>query len=103
MHLKQNNVLITHTMNLSRAHMQTAYTVHADYGGDAALARLRQRLRAKQLRLIVDFVPNHMAVDHPWARDKAKAYMLMPGTEETMAKEPQVYKGGGGGWGAGWG
>ena len=42
------------------------YRVHADFGGDAALARLRARLQQRGLRLILDFVPNHMAPDHPW-------------------------------------
>src|SRR6185436_8924624 len=36
----------------------TGYTVHPDLGGDSALARLRQRLRARGLRLMLDFVPN---------------------------------------------
>ena len=39
----------------------TGYTVHPDLGGDAALARLRERLRARGLRLMLDFVPNHTA------------------------------------------
>ena len=42
------------------------YTVHRDLGGDAALARLRQRLHARGLKLMLDFVPNHMAPDHRW-------------------------------------
>ena len=42
------------------------YRVHEDFGGDEALARLRLRLRRRGLRLILDFVPNHMAPDHPW-------------------------------------
>ena len=40
--------------------------VHDRLGGDAALARLRERLRARGLRLLLDFVPNHMGPDHPW-------------------------------------
>jgi len=44
----------------------TNYTVHRDLGGPEALARLRARLAARGLRLMLDFVPNHMAPDHPW-------------------------------------
>jgi len=35
----------------------TGYTVHAHLGGDAALARLRARLKERGLRLMLDFVP----------------------------------------------
>jgi alpha amylase-like protein len=35
------------------------YTVHPELGGEAALARLRERLRSRGLRLMLDFVPNH--------------------------------------------
>jgi glycosidase len=45
-----------------------AYTVHGQTGGDAALARLRERLTQRGLRLMLDFVPNHMAPDHPWVQ-----------------------------------
>src|SRR5438132_5673492 len=37
----------------------TGYHVHAALGGDAALARPRERLRQRGLRLLLDFVPNH--------------------------------------------
>ena len=47
----------------------TGYTVHADLGGDAALARLRDRLRRRGLRLMLDFVPNHTGLDHPWVEE----------------------------------
>jgi glycosidase len=36
----------------------TGYVVHQALGGDAALARLRERLRKRGLRLMLDFVPN---------------------------------------------
>src|SRR5262245_42645813 len=38
----------------------TGYTVHESLGGDAALARLRDRLEKRGLKLMLDFVPNHM-------------------------------------------
>ena len=67
----------------------TGYTVHTDFGGDAALARLRGRLRSRGLRLVLDFVPNHTAVDHPWARDHPEYYVH--GSEEDLTREPLNY------------
>jgi glycosidase len=47
----------------------TSYTVHDQLGGDAALMRLRERLRQRRLRLLLDFVPNHTGLDHLWVKD----------------------------------
>src|SRR5262245_50570628 len=47
----------------------TGYAVHRDLRGEAGLGRFRQRLRDRGLRLMLDFVPNHTALDHPWARE----------------------------------
>src|SRR5262249_15364304 len=57
----------------------TGYTVHRDLGGDAALARLRERLRERGLKLMLDFVPNHTGLDHPYVEDHP-AYSI-PGAE----------------------
>ena len=65
----------------------TSYTVHEQLGGDAALARLRERLRQRGLRLMLDFVPNHMAPDHPWVEDHPEYFI--PGTELDLAQAPQ--------------
>src|SRR5579871_6332708 len=67
----------------------TAYTVHQNLGGDAALARLRERLRQRGLRLMLDFVPNHAGLDHPWVEDHPEYYVQ--GTEEDLARAPQNY------------
>ncbi|HYN37759.1 MAG TPA: alpha-amylase family glycosyl hydrolase, partial [Rhodospirillales bacterium] len=45
------------------------YDVHPGLGGEAALQRLWERLAAHGLRLMLDFVPNHMAPDHPWVTE----------------------------------
>ena len=65
------------------------YTVHRDLGGDAALARLRQRLQKRGLKLMLDFVPNHMAPDHPWI-DEHPDYFV-PGSDNDLARAPQNY------------
>jgi len=67
----------------------TGYTVHQALGGDAALARLRERLRRRGLLLMLDFVPNHTALDHPWVEDHPEYYI--PGTELDLARAPQNY------------
>ena len=67
----------------------TGYTAHQSLGGDAALARLRERLRKRGLRLMLDFVPNHMALDHPWVEDHPDYFV--GGTELDLARAPQNY------------
>jgi len=65
------------------------YTVHRDLGGDAALARLRQRLQKRGLKLMLDFVPNHMAPDHPWVNEHPDYFVH--GSETDLARAPRNY------------
>jgi alpha amylase-like protein len=67
----------------------TGYTVHPSLGGDAALARIRQRLRDRGLRLMLDFVPNHTAPDHHWVAEHLDYYIA--GTAVNLAQAPQNY------------
>ncbi len=46
----------------------SAYEPADNLGGAAGLAKLRQRLAEAGLGLILDFVPNHTASEHPWVR-----------------------------------
>lgn len=67
----------------------TGYTVHEQLGGNAALARLRERLRQRSLRLMLDFVPNHMGFGHPWIEDHPEYFIQA--TELDLARAPQNY------------
>jgi glycosidase len=63
------------------------YNVPAVLGGDAALARLRERLRQRGLKLMLDFVPNHVALDHPWV-DSHPEFFIAGSTAE-LEQAPQ--------------
>jgi glycosidase len=66
-----------------------AYTVHRDLGGAEALARVRQRMQQRGLKLMLDFVPNHMAPDHDWI-DTHPDYFVS-GSEADLARAPHNY------------
>ena len=42
------------------------YTLDTALGSHRELGQLRSRLNCHDLGLILDFVPNHLALDHPW-------------------------------------
>jgi hypothetical protein len=65
------------------------YIVDEKLGGDAALARLRKRLRRRDLRLLLDFVPNHTGLDHPWVENHPEYFIS--GTELDLARAPMNY------------
>src|SRR5581483_4875570 len=66
-----------------------SYTVHSEFGGNASLQRLRDRLHQRGMKLLLDFVPNHTAPDHAWVREHPEFYVR--GTEEQLQREPQNY------------
>src|SRR5215472_6854196 len=65
----------------------TGYNAHKQLGGNGALLRLRERLRRRGLRLMLDFVPNHTALDHLWVEVHPEYYVH--GTELDLTREPQ--------------
>ena len=67
----------------------TAYTVGDALGGEAALARFREKLAGRGIKLMLDFVPNHTAPDHPWVRNHPDYYVQ--GSEQMLAGSPDNF------------
>jgi glycosidase len=67
----------------------SAYEVDEALGGRAALAEFRARLARRGLRLMLDFVANHTALDHPWARTHPDFYVQ--GSDQPPAAAAENY------------
>lgn len=65
------------------------YEASANIGGQESLARFRERLRNRGLKLMLDFVPNHMGPDHPWV--SAHPEYFVQGTQADLNRQPQNY------------
>lgn len=65
------------------------YSLNPDFGGPETLARLRERLRRRGVRLMLDFVANHTALDHPWVATNPEYYVK--GTEDDLLRTPGNY------------
>ncbi len=55
-----------------------AYQVAPALGGEAGLKRFRQQLKARGLKLVLDFVPNHLGLDHPWVSERSERFVQSP-------------------------
>lgn len=67
----------------------TDYHVHPELGGDEALKRLRERMRKRGLKLMLDFVPNHMGPGHQWVEEHPDYFVA--GSETELQQAPQNY------------
>lgn len=65
------------------------YVVKSELGDDDALTRLRERARASGLSLMLDFAPNHVGLDHPWAQDHPE--FLIQGSERDLRTFPAAF------------
>ena len=55
-----------------------AYEVPAALGGEVGLKKFRERLHAHGLKLVLDFVPNHLGCDHPWTTERPELFVQAP-------------------------
>jgi hypothetical protein len=65
------------------------YVVDERFGGPDGLTAARAQLAARGLALILDYVPNHVAPDHPWAASRPDC--LLTATEEELAADPAAF------------
>lgn len=65
------------------------YRVCEDIGGEESLERFRERLRINGIRMMLDFVPNHVAHDHPWVESHPGFFIR--GSEEHLARWPENF------------
>src|SRR5690242_4776286 len=65
------------------------YVVDERFGGPEALSEARAQLAERGLALILDYVPNHVAPDHPWVT--AHPEFFVTGSEADLACDPRSY------------
>jgi hypothetical protein len=58
-------------------------------GGPEGLAVARQELARRGMNLILDFVPNHVAPDHPWAAEHPEYFIR--GTPDELRNAPSSF------------
>ena len=51
------------------------YSVSETFGKDEALKSFRQKLNQRGLKLILDFVPNHLGLDHAWVVEQPDLFV----------------------------
>lgn len=65
------------------------YVVDDHLGGPKGLAVARSRLSERGIRLLLDFVPNHVAPDHPWTQDHLEYFIT--GSAAEYLSNPLAY------------
>jgi hypothetical protein len=67
------------------------YVVPPALGGEPGLEIFRERLHGQGLKLVLDFVPNHVGLDHGWVRERPELFVQSSGpTAETFSQETKA-------------
>jgi hypothetical protein len=75
--------------NVGSPYCVRQYAIAEHLGGMNGLASARRALARRGVRLILDFVPNHVAPDHPWVSHQPGHFV--GGTAEDLKNEPTSY------------
>src|SRR5271170_6431617 len=62
------------------------YVADQRFGGPEGLAAARAALAARGVRLVLDYVPNHVAPDHPWVMSDPELFVR--GSEDDLRADP---------------
>ncbi|MCB9357658.1 MAG: alpha-amylase [Calditrichaeota bacterium] len=65
------------------------YKVNPELGGEEGLTSFREKLHARGMKLILDFVPSHTACDHPWTVSHPERYVQ--GTDADLARDSESW------------
>ena len=75
--------------NVGSPYCVRRYIVDEHLGGPTGLAAARQELAKRGMKLLLDFVPNHVAPDHPWAEEHPEYFIH--GSSEDAKNDPASY------------
>jgi hypothetical protein len=75
--------------NVGSPYCVRRYVVDQHLGGPEGLAIARRELSQRGMNLMLDFVPNHVAPDHPWAAVHPEYFIR--GNDENLAMDPSSY------------
>jgi Alpha amylase, catalytic domain len=75
--------------NVGSAYCIRRYVVDKHLGGPKGLAIARQELAKRDMKLLLDFVPNHVAPDHPWVTEYPEYFVR--GNAEDAGRDPTSY------------
>ena len=78
--------------NVGSPYCVRRYVVDEHFGGPTGLATARRLLAQRGLRLILDFVPNHVAPDNPWASDHPE-YFIQGSAEDAAQRSGVLHRG----------
>jgi hypothetical protein len=77
--------------NVGSPYCVRQYEVDQYLGGRKGLGKARQELAKRGLKLILDFVPNHVAPDHPWVIDHPEYFIV--GNADDAKNDPASFLG----------
>jgi hypothetical protein len=75
--------------NVGSPYCVKRYVTDAHLGGPDGLATARRELAKRGMNLVLDFVPNHVAPDHPWVNEHSEYFIR--GNADDLRNDPRSF------------